>query len=692
STSAGEAEVGVTSAAVSGDGVRLQLAFSGASGPLPLGGVPRTYLRAGFPSGTVTGFSRDTALGLGFGAASLSVHGVDLQPQAAFYNDGLLNVKKEFQPFGPVPHRGDSFLIRLDEAFAKPLSRIQITLTRLDLGTGVVGAHYGRAQARSYAKKANKAIKSHGGTYELTEDAFEDDAFTLRWERHAGDDWTSFLETGSFESVERTVSVSGAFSDPTTVGGVEGRFVRALLFNGDFGWSNFEETLADNVRKIAGGHGDQVTTVTPPDPPLVSRVRVSYWSAALTAGAGVDLLARNGLQRAAPLATGGGAGSIRPFSDSEDAYEASLYVGVSERVPPGELVALYAGLDEAFACPAVPGPESFAWEYRTDAGWAALPCVDGTLRLRQSGVVRFAAPLDWAVGAADVDEATGRWLRARSSSPGMAGLVRVLRTDAVEAVYRLAPGHESDDSTPETPLPAGGVTALRTAVPGLKKVTNPLPSWGGRGPEPDGSFFARSGGVLRHRARAVTPWDVEELLLHEFPQLALVRCLPHHGPPGSADSECRPGSIAVLLVPRSAERTPYPSVQLVADVQGFLAERGPAGVAVELACPAYAEVGVRATIELVRDVAAGEAREQLTDALAAFLHPLSAVRPGGGEVGLPLFRSVVVRFLEEQPVVDFVHDLDFLAPNAGLDRIDVDACRGLIASAETHELFAQAAV
>ncbi|HSP73710.1 MAG TPA: hypothetical protein VLN26_15135, partial [Gaiellaceae bacterium] len=299
STAAGEAAVDVTSAAPSGDGVRLQLAFAGATGPLSLGGVPRTYLRAGFPAGAATGFSRETALGLGFGAASLSVHGVDLQPEAAFYNDGLLNVKKEFEPFGPVPRRGDSFLIRLDEAFAKPLARIQITLTRLDLGTGVVGAHYGRSRAISYAQKVNTLIKSRGGDYELSPDVFEDDAFQLRWERHDGDDWTSFLETGSFESVDRTVSVSGPFSRPTTVGGVEGRFVRALLFNGDFGWSSFEETLADNVRKIAGGHGSQVTTVTPPDPPLVSRVRVGYWTTAVTAGAGVDLLARNGLQRPA---------------------------------------------------------------------------------------------------------------------------------------------------------------------------------------------------------------------------------------------------------------------------------------------------------------------------------------------------------------------------------------------------------
>src|SRR5207244_9465100 len=135
---------------------------------------------------------------------------------------------------------------------------------------------------------------------------------------------------------------------------------------------------------------------------------------------------------------------------------------------------------------------------------------------------------DWAIGAAEVDEAAGRWLRARSSSPAMAGLVRVLRTDAVEAVYRLAPGHEGEDATPATPLAAAGVTALRTAVPGLKKVTNPLPSWGGRGPEADDAFFARSGGVVRHRGRAVTPWDVEELLLPGFPQLAPVRCLPHH--------------------------------------------------------------------------------------------------------------------------------------------------------------------
>src|SRR5205823_5858975 len=66
STAGGLAKVDVTSAAVHADGVRVELAYSGVSAPQPLGGTPRTYLRAGFPTGSATGFSREIALGLGF--------------------------------------------------------------------------------------------------------------------------------------------------------------------------------------------------------------------------------------------------------------------------------------------------------------------------------------------------------------------------------------------------------------------------------------------------------------------------------------------------------------------------------------------------------------------------------------------------------------------------------------------------
>ena len=52
--------------------------------------------------------------------ASRRGHRADARvPQTAYYNDGAVDITKEFQPFGAVAKRGDAFYLRWDEAFGK---------------------------------------------------------------------------------------------------------------------------------------------------------------------------------------------------------------------------------------------------------------------------------------------------------------------------------------------------------------------------------------------------------------------------------------------------------------------------------------------------------------------------------------------------------------------------------------------
>jgi hypothetical protein len=411
---------------------------------------------------------------------------------------------------------------------------------------------------------------------------------------------------------------------------------------------------------------------------------------------------RNGLETPVEVTT---QPLVVPFRRPE--VDGTFTVGL-DPVPEGELVSVYFDLAEASGCDPPPDDAQFAWEYLGAAAtWRPLEAVDGTLGLRQSGIVRFAAPLDWAVGAASVDEGAGRWLRARSTAPQACGAVRAIRTDAVEARYRFPAGAELVDETPATRLEAGKAAKLRVAVPGVKKVTNPQPSVGGRGPEPDASFFDRAATVLRHRNRAVTPWDVEQIVVHGFPEVALCRCLPHH----SRESECAPGWAALVVVPDSPDRLPAPTVLLGADIEAYVRERATPHLRPAVLCPVYVEVAVGATVHLGRGLPAGAAIRDVERHLRAFLHPLGlapplaeadaaaiagrAAAPGPPrlpELGRPLYRSAVVAHLESHPAVDFVEDVAFLGEHAGLERVDVDSCRGLVASAAVHALRPQAAL
>src|SRR5262249_39587626 len=154
------------------------------------------------------------------------------------------------------------------------------------------------------------------------------------------------------------------------------------------------------------------------------------------------------------------------------------------------------------------------------------------------------------------------------------------------------------------PLPAKAVTGLAVAVPGIKAMTNPKPSYGGRGPELDLQYFARASGIPRHPDLAVTAFDVEELAPPHLPQFPLGRCFADP----SVDSACAPGAISIVVVPHGHERLPVPTVQLAGSVASFVSERATPWLHPVVLCPVYAEVSVRTTLKLVPGAPGGDAR------------------------------------------------------------------------------------
>jgi hypothetical protein len=669
----------------SADEVKLDFSLQGGSAPQPLLGAGRVYLRAGFPAAGAPGFDRGQVLAFQCSEILVKVQGVSVPPESGAYNGGALDLTKEFAPFGPVPHRGDSFYLQLDEAFEKPLTSLGVSLELQQAetpgGPSFTGVAYQPVGYQAYLSLLDALNEQFSTAYELTQLTAYQSAPTseVQWQRLRAGDWEkpsgAAWASGQFASLSASVGETVPFSDPTEVAGRRGRFVRAFLSRGDFGWNAYLARLAD----------DAPTAGPPPDPPVVTRVRINYTTQEHSnRNAGELRLFRcNGL--AAPVEITSDL-TLRPYEEDPSGHRGALYLGLSDP-PQGEVVTCYFQVEEADACGAIDDAEGFAWEYSAPGSqWQGLDVLDSTQGLRQAGILRFVAPLDWATGAAAAHETAGRWLRARTTAPQSAGTLRSVACDAVEAVYRLAAGHATDDPTPAEPLPARSVKSLKRAVAGIKGVSNAAPSIGGRGPESPGSFLQRAGGELRHRGRPITPWDVEELVRSRFPQVALVRCLPHH----SADSECAPGWISLVVVPRSPARLPQPTVQLATLIKQFLRERGTPHLRVAVLCAAYQEACVETTIRLRRDVPAGQARRELDQRLRAFLHPLSAER-AGAEFGRGLFLSVIARFLEEQPEVAYVASLTF-AGRGGAERIDVDGCRGLVASAESHLLRTEAAL
>ena len=634
----------------------------------------------------------DVALptGLSFTQARLQVTGRSaLVPQAAYLNDGALDVTKEFQPFGAAAKRGDALYLRSDEAFAKPLATVTVTVEVMQEGGSALSAAVGGSGIPDYLATEIQYTASYlqsswaGEVSDAVQEAF--DHITglvsttttphVEWQRRVDGEWQTFKDVGSQLTGFTAAPVSGAVcSEPAVVGGGEpGHLIRAFLSAGDFGWTEYQQKVAAFATSaVAGG---TPTMPTPPVPPVVSRLTLAYTTAAVPA---TRVEARNGWATTVQPPSG----AFQPFTRTVSASGATGMLALGLDLPAtavGATVSVYLGVDSASPCGSSADPLGARWEWWDGAAWQALAVADGSRLLRESGLLRFVAPVGWAVGCAAVSEHTGRWVRMVTDAPERIGVLTSVTPDAVVATYVTQAADPTKDPTPGTPLPPGTIKGALTPVPGVKKITN-LAGIRGRGPEEDAAYRRRASALARHRGRAVTAWDYEEIVAVAFPEVAAVRCLPHTGPGGVQAA----GSVGLVVLPdRPLDPMPRPSVSLAGRITDLLDPMTGLHAAPTVLCPLFAAVTVTADIVLRRGVAALTGRDAIRAALETWLHPgTTPVRWGRA-----LFRSSLEAFLDGLPEVDSVQGVTLRGPDGvPTDLVEVDPCRGLVCSSAQHTI------
>ena len=200
--------------------------------------------------------------------------------------------------------------------------------------------------------------------------------------------------------------------------------------------------------------------------------------------------------------------------------------------------------------------------------------------------------------------------------------------------------------------PAGNVTALKTPIAFVDRVTNPAPAAGGAAAESLDSVRVRGPRTLRHRDRAVTAADLEDLAMEASPEVAVARAVP-------TEDEREAGRVRVVVVPRDAAARPVPSVELLDRVEAYLAQRLPAGVEAEVLGPEWVEVGVTVEVVPVALEDAAQVQAALPGRLADFLHPVTGGAAGEGwPFGRRPWRSDLYAVIEATPGVDHVRRLE----------------------------------
>jgi predicted phage baseplate assembly protein len=202
----------------------------------------------------------------------------------------------------------------------------------------------------------------------------------------------------------------------------------------------------------------------------------------------------------------------------------------------------------------------------------------------------------------------------------------------------------------------GTVTQLKTSVPYVDKVTNLVAATGGAEPETLEAMFERVPRTLRHRDRSVTPEDYEDLAQLATSEVARALAVPlrdlETDPLGRAPSY---GVVSVILVPRTSDAKPLPSLGLLDRVRSYLSARTPASASLAVVGPLYLRVDVRTEVAVRTLDDASSVSTAVEAELAAFLHPLTGGLDGKGwDFGRSPHRSDIIARVEGVSGVDHV--------------------------------------
>jgi hypothetical protein len=603
-------------------------------------------------------------------------------------DNGGLNPKKAFQPFGPQPVVGSRFMIGCEEALSKSLTDLHIDLTWLAPPPNL---------QTLYADYSQKNRLSNGITA-----------------RMVYQDRSGQISSAALDDIlmRNPLGVTRLSPSAPPVGKAQGkndfadRGLFALLFSG----SGFGRALGRR-RKLA--HPMWNRNVVPAPSPrngfVTVALEVDFLHADFRKETIKHALAQDGIQLNEPytptvqdISLGYSAASDEvDMSLIGDAGEASftnldlrffhvgcfgqapehaflrvqidevadkvarlmpqypnageLLIGLSG-VAAGDSVSLLLQVAEGSADPSLHA-QPIHWSVLCDNYWHALTprelVLDTTLNLLASGIVALTLPKETSLEHTWMP--TGRvWLRASVQSDGSAACQLIdVSTNAVEVVF-ADQGNDTKHLT--APLSAGSIAKLKAPQAGLKKVSQPYAGFGGRPVESPEALTRRASERLRHRHRCIAPWDYERMLLEAFPALHKVKCIPH----ASETSWLAPGNVMLIAIPdlrnQNAVDPLAPRVDLATLTRMTDYAQRYCGMQVKIVVknaryrPVRLDFKVRFRPGYPFNFYSGQLDQALIQALSPWA--FGAARPI--EFGGRINRSVLLDFVEKLPYVDFV--------------------------------------
>jgi hypothetical protein len=349
--------------------------------------------------------------------------------------------------------------------------------------------------------------------------------------------------------------------------------------------------------------------------------------------------------------------------------EGEFYIGLLNAQPSSIINLLFQVIEgsEDPQAPTFTGDKKMQWYALSNNEWKDLNrefiTGDTTNNMLRAGIVKITLPAEANNSNTLLDDGLF-WLKVQLpeglTNNSICKMTGVL-AQAVEAVFS---DNGNELSHLDSALPSGTIKKFIDKPSLIKGLSQPYTSFGGVATENDKSFYLRVSERLRHKQRSTNIWDYERLVLQAFPAVYKVKCLSHTSilkEDGTPDYfEISPGFVSLIVIPDIRNKNSFDPLQprasqnLLREIEDFLKPLHSLHVKFDADNPDYETVFLDFRVKFYDQFDANTYSKILNDDIVRYLSPWAYGDFPDIHFGGELYKSVIIRFIEQRPYVDFI--------------------------------------
>ena len=623
---------------------------------------------------------------------------------------GILNPKKPFLPFGPIPVNGSKFVLKNAEVFDKNWDQLDIKIVWMNKPAALKDqyfayrkAFFGDLTPDSYKSEITVDGKTPTQIIQNATNLIvgNDDYFKASVELFSKNEWTvtddDFLLFNKNETDGSSqLQIENEEDDSLTLGTKKfdtssGGQLRLRLNQ------SFLHEMYPRIYAMAMLNDKSTLIPKEPYTPMIESIELNYLASdeatfnettgQKTTGQSIQLFHEHPFGQCRKPVSSADQSVVRLLPEYEIGGE--LYIGLKDAEPLQQISLLF----QVFEGSENPQAEGFSenekieWSILCSDIWMPLTSnyliSNNTDNFLKSGIVKFSIPAEATKDNTLLDQNL-IWVRAKMvHNFDVVCKIIDIRPQAVLAQFS---DNHNELSHLATGLPGNTISKLIDRKQAVKAVNQPFNSFDGLPVESDLAYYQRISERLRHKNRAITLWDYEHLILQQFPEIHKVRCLNHT----SKCSFLSPGNVTIVVVPDILNKNvfdiyePRVSRATINKIRSYINQLNTLHVNAVVINPEYESVEISLEVRFYSGFDENYYTKVLQEDLTKLLSPWAFEKTAEPQFGTTLHKSEIINFIEKLQYVDYITELKMTHQGEVKSSVSPSNPKAVLVSAKQH--------